>query len=87
MSDKSSTFWGPKEKAALERVRTAKLPKLGVTGTHGDRYNDGCTSGKADFLGHHRVSLVLSHFFERNNGEQALGEICKSKTSLKCIVH
>lgn len=31
------------------------------------------------------LQLVLSHFFERNNGEQALGEICKRKASLKYI--
>lgn len=68
-------------------MRTARLPKLGVTGVHGDRYSDGCVSRKANFLGHHWVSLVLGHFFERNNGEWALGEICKSKTSLKHIVH
>lgn len=68
-------------------MRTARLPKLGVIGVHRDRYNDGCVSRKAKFLGHHRVSLVLDHFFENNNGEWALREICKIKTSLKHIVH
>lgn len=38
------------------------------------------------FLNIIRSSLVLSHFFERNNGEWVLGEAGKSKTSLKCIV-
>lgn len=87
MSDEHWRLWEPEEKAVLEGMRTARLPKLGVIGVHGDRYNEGCVSRKANFLGHHRVSLVLGHVFERNNGVWALGEIRKSKTSLKCIVH
>lgn len=38
-SHEQSKLWGPKDKAALEEVR---LAKLGVAGICGDRYNDGC---------------------------------------------
>lgn len=46
-SDEQSKLWGPKDKAALEGVRAARLPKLGITGIHGDRYKDGCAFRKA----------------------------------------
>lgn len=62
MSDEHSKLWGPKDKAALEEVGSARLPKLGVTGIHGDRHNDGCTSRKANFLGHHWVIIGAKSF-------------------------
>lgn len=49
-SQEQSKLWGPKDRATLREVR---LPKLWVTSIHGDRYNDGCASRKANFLEHH----------------------------------
>lgn len=77
-SHEQSKLWGPKDKAALEEVR---LAKLGVAGIVMDVHLE-----RPTLLYIIRSSLVLSHFFERNNGEQVLGETGKSKTSLKCIV-
>jgi hypothetical protein len=61
-SDEQPKLWGLKDKAALQEVRAARLPKLGATGIHGDRYNDGCASRKANFLGHHWVIIGAKSF-------------------------